>query len=103
MRLCAAWHPRQSQDCFEQSGEFAWDRIWTMLGAVVVYLGLGAAFLGVVSLLRPLAFLAIRSRRMALLVVVLGIVVILIGASLPALEQRVADPRTHLDDFVPVS
>jgi hypothetical protein len=73
-----------------------------MLGAVVVYLGLGAAFLGLVSLLRPLAFMAIRSRRMALLVVVLGIVVILIGASLPAPEQRVADPRTHLDDFVPV-
>ena len=73
-----------------------------MLGTVVVYFGLGAAFLGVVSLLRPLSFLAIRSRRLALLIVAAGILVVLIGALLPAADQRVADPRTHLDEFVPV-
>lgn len=73
-----------------------------MTGAVVVYFGLAAMFLGVVSLLRPLAFLAIRSRRMALLLAALGIVVIVIGESLPAPDQRVIDPRTHLDEFVPV-
>jgi hypothetical protein len=72
-----------------------------MLGTVVVYLGFGAAFLGVVSLLRPLAFLSIRSRRMALLLVALGIVVVLIGAWLPAPDERVTDPHTHLDEFVP--
>jgi hypothetical protein len=72
-----------------------------MLGTVVVYLGLGAALLGVISLLRPLSFLAIRSRKLALLVVAAGIVVVLLGASLPAPDQYVADPRTHLDEFVP--
>jgi hypothetical protein len=73
-----------------------------MAGTVVVYFGLGAAFLGVISLLRPLSFLAIRSRRLALLVVAAGMVVILMGASLPAPEERVTDPHTHLDEFVPV-
>ena len=73
-----------------------------MAGTVVVYFGLGVTLLGVISLLRPLAFLAIRSRGLALLVVAAGIIVILIGASLPAPEQRVTDPRTHLDEFVPV-
>ncbi len=38
-----------------------------MLGVVVVYLGLIATFLGGVSLLRPLTFLAIHSRRQAAL------------------------------------
>lgn len=76
--------------------------ISAMTGTVVVYLGLGVALLGVVSLLRPLAFLAIRSRGLALLVVAAGIIVILIGASLPAPDERVADPSTHLDEFVPV-
>lgn len=73
-----------------------------MLGTMLVYLGLADVFGGVVSLLRPLSFLAIRSRRLALLVVAGGIGVILIGASLPAPDQRVTDPRTHLDEFVPV-
>lgn len=38
-----------------------------MLAVVVVYLGLIAAFLGCVSLLRPLTVFAIRSRRQATL------------------------------------
>jgi hypothetical protein len=72
-----------------------------MLGAVVIYLGLIAAFLGGVSLLRPLSFLAIRSRRQAALVVGVGFMVVVTGGSLPAREVRIATPRTHLDQFVP--
>src|SRR5215471_1130123 len=73
-----------------------------MLGVVTVYLGLAVVFLAVVSLLRPLAFLAIRSRKLALLVLVVGVLVIAIGELLPAEETRVTEPRTHLDEFIPV-
>ena len=73
-----------------------------MPGVIVVYLGLAATFLGLVSLLRPLAFLAIRSRRIALLVVALGILLFVIGESLPAEEMRVIVPSTRLDEFMPV-
>jgi hypothetical protein len=72
-----------------------------MLGVVVIYLGLIAAFLGGVSLLRPLSFLAIRSRRQAALVVVVGFMIVVIGGSLPAREVRIATPRTQLEQFVP--
>src|SRR6266853_3456838 len=73
-----------------------------MLGVVVVYLGLIAAFLGGVSLLRPLSFLAIRTRRQAALVLALGFIVVVMGGSLPAREVRVATLRTQLDQFAPV-
>jgi len=57
-----------------------------MLGVVVVYLGLIAAFLGGVSFLRPLSFLAIRTRRRAALVLALSFIV---GAhSLTSLRPR---------------
>jgi hypothetical protein len=68
----------------------------------LVYLGLIAAFLGGVCFLRPLSFLAIRTRRQAALVLVLGLTVVVLGGSLPAREVRVATPRTELDQFAPV-
>lgn len=73
-----------------------------MLGVVVVNFALIAAFLGGVSLLRPLSFLAIRSRRQAALILALGFIVVAIGESLPARETRIATPRTQLDQFAPV-
>jgi hypothetical protein len=73
-----------------------------MLGVVVVYLGLFAAFVGGVSVLWPLSFLAIRTRRQAAVVLALGFIIVVIGESLPARETRVATPRTQLDQFAPV-
>jgi hypothetical protein len=73
-----------------------------MPGVAVVYLGLIAAFLGGVSLLRPLSFLAIRTRRQAALILALGLIIVAIGGSLPASEIRVATPHLQLDQFVPV-
>ena len=68
----------------------------------MVYLGLVAAFLGGLSFLRPLSFLAIRNRKQAALVLVLGLMVFVMGESLPARVVRVATPRTELDQFAPV-
>jgi len=73
-----------------------------VLGVVFVYLGLIAAFLGGVSFIRPLSFLAIRTRRQAALVLALGLMVVVMGGSLPARVVRVATPRTELDQFAPV-
>jgi len=72
-----------------------------MLGAIIVYLGLITMFVGGVSVLKPLKFVAIDSRWQALAVMAAGLVVVVIGASLPAKEIRVAAPRTQLDQFVP--
>jgi hypothetical protein len=72
-----------------------------MLGAIIVYLGLITMFVGGVSVLKPLKFIAIDSRWQALAVMAAGFVVVVIGASLPAKETRVATPRTQLDQFVP--
>jgi hypothetical protein len=68
---------------------------------IVVYFGLITMFVGGVSVLKPLKFLAIHSRWQALAVVAAGLVVVIIGASLPAREMRVATPRTQLDAFMP--
>jgi hypothetical protein len=73
-----------------------------MPGVVMVYLGLVGAFLGGVSILRPLLFLAIRTRRQGALILALSSIVIVTGGSLPAREVRVATPRTQLDQFAPV-
>jgi hypothetical protein len=71
-----------------------------MLGVIVVYLGLITMFVGGVSVLKPLKFLAIDSRWQALAVMAAGLVVVVIGASMPAKEIRVAAPGTQLDQFV---
>ncbi len=68
---------------------------------IVVYLGLITMFMGGVSVLKPLGFLAIHSRLQALAVVAAGLLIVMIGASLPAKEARVVSPRTHLDLFIP--
>ncbi|HEX4546523.1 MAG TPA: hypothetical protein VH110_09185 [Candidatus Acidoferrum sp.] len=73
-----------------------------MFGVAGVYLGLMGVFVGGVSLLRPLSFLAIRTRRQAALFLALGFIVVVVGGSLPAGETRVSTPRTQLDQFAPV-
>jgi hypothetical protein len=73
-----------------------------MPGVIVVYLGLITMFVGGVSVLKPLKFMAIDSRWQALAVITAGLVVVVIGASPPAKEIRVSPPRTQLDQFVPV-
>ena len=73
-----------------------------MLGVVMVDLGLLATFVGGSSLLRPLSFLAVRTRGQGAWILAVGLSLIVIGASLPSPDTRVDPPRTHLDHFVPV-
>jgi hypothetical protein len=74
-----------------------------LIGTILVYAGLAACFLGVVSLLKPLAFLGIVSRRYGLSVLGCGIVLFLIGETLPVSETQIQAQQTKLDEYVPVN
>ncbi len=72
-----------------------------LIGTILAYAGLLTLFTGAVSILRPLRFLNIWSRFQGLMLLAGGVAVVLIGVNLPAPEQRVATPVTHLDEFLP--
>src|SRR2546422_4149003 len=72
-----------------------------MFGACVVYAGLVVAFLGGISILKPLAFLGIHTRLAGLFAFVLGFFVVCVGWFLPAGDVHIASARTHLDEFAP--
>lgn len=72
-----------------------------MFSVMVVYFGLITISVGGVSVLKPLKFLAIDSRWQALAMMAAGLVIVVIGVSLPSKETRVAAPRSQLDQFVP--
>lgn len=71
-----------------------------MLGVTVVYAGLAALAVGIVSLIKPLKSLRVRTRARAALVSGVGLALVGLGLALPARETRVEVPRTHLDSFV---
>jgi hypothetical protein len=56
---------------------------------------------GLVSVVRPLRFLRIRSRRAALLVTIGGSGLLLLGLLLPVSRARLDGPRMALDDVLP--
>jgi hypothetical protein len=74
----------------------------TILGGVLLYLGLVGVAIGFASLLKPLRFLGICSRKRGLLVVGLGFLAFTAGVYLPVTETRVETLRTRLDEFAPV-
>lgn len=73
-----------------------------MIAVVLVYAGFLLVFLGFISLLKPLKLLRIRSRSRGALILLAGLMAVAAGMALPAKETRIAEPRTLLDDFVPV-
>src|SRR5882724_5653335 len=74
-----------------------------MLDSYFVYLGFVLAVAGLISLLRPLRFLYIRTRRLALAVVVFGILMSVATALIPYGEHRPATAGTKLDEWMPRS
>ena len=72
-----------------------------ILDSYIVYLGFAFAFLGLISCVRPLRFMWIRSRAIAALVLGFGIL-LSIGPSLfPYGESQVTSPATKLDYWMP--
>lgn len=72
-----------------------------MLGVIVVYAGLLAMLAGGVSLIRPLRFLRVRTRKAALGVGGVGLALMLAGMSLPAGLERAAARESLLDTWMP--
>ena len=72
-----------------------------MLGVLVLQLGIAVTVVGLISIVRPLRFLGIPSRRRATLVVLAGVVLFLLGGILPAPETRVSVAASRLDEFAP--
>jgi hypothetical protein len=72
-----------------------------MIGVLLVYSGLLTLAAGVVSLLKPLRFLGIRSRKRAAVIAAGGILLWVVGVALPAPLQRTARKAARIDDFLP--
>jgi hypothetical protein len=67
----------------------------------MVYSGLMVAVVGLVCLIRPLAFLRIRSRRHGVMLFAFGLLATVAGAAFPPSITRLPRPSSRLDDAVP--
>src|SRR2546423_494660 len=72
-----------------------------MLDSYLVYLGLALAFLGFISMMWPLRFVFIRSRRVASLVFAFGVLLATAVSLLPYREKHAATATAKLDDWMP--
>lgn len=71
------------------------------MAIALVYAGLLTIAAGLVSIVRPIGWLAIPSRRRAAIVLGAGVLVAVLGALLPAPLVEVTNRVSRLDDFVP--
>lgn len=69
--------------------------------SVLVYTGLVSAFVGFVSLLKPIRFLKIPTRGRGAAVLAVGLLTTLAGAMLPAPLMHARGGPMRLDDFMP--
>jgi len=72
-----------------------------MLDSYLVYLGLTLFFAGLLSLIRPLRFVYIRTRRLALIVAGFGLLLSLGILLLPYRNQEAASRVSKLDEWMP--
>jgi len=72
-----------------------------MFAVVIVYVGLAAMFVGAASVVKPLRFLHLRTRKAGLLLFVCGAAVFLLGESLPAGATRAAARQSRIDEWMP--
>jgi hypothetical protein len=72
-----------------------------MLDSFLVYLGLTLLLAGSLSLIRPLRFLEIRTRRMAAKVGAAGLLLFVLALVLPVSDNAVTTPMARLDDWMP--
>ncbi|MGH9792148.1 MAG: hypothetical protein ACRD5W_13140, partial [Candidatus Acidiferrales bacterium] len=72
-----------------------------MFGVVVVYGGLVLMLVGGVSLIKPLRFFGVRTRKRALAVAGGGLALVAVGMILPAGLTRAAGRESLLDEWMP--
>lgn len=73
-----------------------------MLASTVVYLGLMIAVAGLVFFVKPIRWLRIPTRRRAVAIAGVGVVMVGIALLLPVSESRITRVETRLDEFAPV-
>lgn len=73
-----------------------------MIGIVLFQLGLALAALGLLTAIKPLRWLGVRTRRRAAAVLAAGVFLLALGGLWPARNREVAAPRSLLDEAVPV-
>lgn len=71
------------------------------MGVALVYSGLVALALGLLSMVKPLRLLGIPTRRRGAVGVAGGVLLIACGVALPARAILSTGPRQRLDDFLP--
>ena len=74
----------------------------TMFESVLVYAGAALAGAGLLSVVRPLRFLRIRTRRGGAMVAAGGVLVMATGLAWPVTPKRTSDPTMKLDEWMPV-
>jgi hypothetical protein len=73
-----------------------------MLCSVLAYLGIAMLGAGLLSLVSPLGFLRIRTRRVAGVVAAVGLFCVLVAFAWPVRTHQAATPVTRLDEWMPV-
>jgi hypothetical protein len=72
-----------------------------MIGSAIVYTGLIITATGMILVVRPIERLHVTSRSHGLAVLGVGILLTVIGVSIPTSESRVENAETRLDEFMP--
>ena len=73
-----------------------------MLDSVLLYLGFATILVGLLSILWPLRFLRIRTRKAGAIVAAAGFLVSYVILLLPVQTKQVSTPTTKLDEWMPV-
>jgi hypothetical protein len=69
--------------------------------SILLYSGLVIVLIGLVSVIVPLRFLGVTSRRMALLAIACGVVLVVCGDSVPGRVSQMVTPTAVLDQAFP--
>ena len=73
-----------------------------MADSILVYFGFTLILAGLLSIIRPMRFLYIRTRLLAVVVAASGFIVAIVTLSLPVRTKQVAAASTRLDEWMPV-
>ncbi|RPI25894.1 MAG: hypothetical protein EHM61_13175 [Acidobacteria bacterium] len=71
------------------------------IASVTFYAGVTISIVGVLCLIKPIWWLGIRKRKVAALVILLGVALLPAGLFWPAGSRRIAARESRLDDFMP--
>jgi hypothetical protein len=74
----------------------------TVYASFLLYAGLVVALVGAISLIKPLRFLWIRSRKAGAVVAAAGLLLAAIALMLPVTEHRSTTASARIDEFMPV-